>query len=108
MYSQILVPLDGSPMSEQILPYAQKFATAFRCPVELMHVVDPDTIDALVDAGRGRLNDTVSADLTKTSEEYLARVARSFFESLTFRCTVEPGVPPNPSSGEPRPTLEHW
>jgi nucleotide-binding universal stress UspA family protein len=93
MYSKILVPLDGSPLSEQILPYAQKFAGAFRCPVELMHIVDPDTIDTLVDAARGRLNDTVSADLTKTSEEYLARVARSFFTSSTSRCSVETGRP---------------
>lgn len=42
MYSKILVPLDGSKFSEQILPYARFFADAFRIPVTLLHVTHPD------------------------------------------------------------------
>jgi nucleotide-binding universal stress UspA family protein len=42
MYSKILVPLDGSSFSEQILPYARCFADAFRIPVELLRITDPD------------------------------------------------------------------
>ena len=42
MYSKILVPLDGSRVSEQILPYAGLFADAYGIPVELLGVMDPD------------------------------------------------------------------
>jgi len=41
MYSKILVPLDGSRVSEQILPYACLFAEAYGIPVELLRVTDP-------------------------------------------------------------------
>jgi nucleotide-binding universal stress UspA family protein len=42
MYSKILVPLDGSRFSEQILPYARCFADAYGSPVELLRITDPD------------------------------------------------------------------
>jgi nucleotide-binding universal stress UspA family protein len=41
MYSKILIPLDGSKLSEQILPYARLLAEAFGIPVELLRVNDP-------------------------------------------------------------------
>ena len=42
MYNKILVPLDGSNFSEQVLPYAHVFADAYRAPVELLRITDPD------------------------------------------------------------------
>jgi nucleotide-binding universal stress UspA family protein len=42
MYSKILVPLDGSHLSEQILPYARFLADAHGIPVELLRATDPD------------------------------------------------------------------
>jgi nucleotide-binding universal stress UspA family protein len=42
MYRKILVPLDGSSVAEQILPYARIFAEACAAPVELLRVEDPD------------------------------------------------------------------
>ena len=42
MYGKILVPLDGSRISEQILPYACLFADAYGIPVELLRITDPD------------------------------------------------------------------
>jgi nucleotide-binding universal stress UspA family protein len=42
MYTKILVPLDGSSFSEQILPYARVFAETGGIPVELLRVNDPD------------------------------------------------------------------
>lgn len=42
MYTKILVPLDGSSLAEQILPYARVFAEAFGIPMELLRVSDPD------------------------------------------------------------------
>lgn len=93
MYSKMLVPLDGSPNSEHILPYARSFAKAFRVPVELLHVIHPDTIEAFIDTARGRGNDVVHSDLMKTSGEYLNRIARSFPDSPSVQCMVEVGQP---------------
>jgi nucleotide-binding universal stress UspA family protein len=42
MYTKILVPLDGSSFSEQILPYARVFAETCGLPMELLRVNDPD------------------------------------------------------------------
>ena len=42
MYSKIIVPLDGSHLSEQILPYARFFGDAYSIPVELLRIADPD------------------------------------------------------------------
>jgi nucleotide-binding universal stress UspA family protein len=40
MYSKILVPLDGSPLAEQILPYVRLLAAACDIPVALLWVND--------------------------------------------------------------------
>lgn len=42
MYTQILVPLDGSRLSERTLPYARVFAETYGIPVELLRVNDTD------------------------------------------------------------------
>ncbi len=44
MYKRILVPLDGSHVSESVLPYARLFARTLKLPVELLRVVDPETL----------------------------------------------------------------
>ena len=42
MYSKVLVPLDGSKFSEQILPLVRRIAEAMLIPVELLLVTEPD------------------------------------------------------------------
>jgi nucleotide-binding universal stress UspA family protein len=42
VYQKIVVPLDGSSLAEQILPYARFFAEGCAAPVELLRVNDPD------------------------------------------------------------------
>jgi nucleotide-binding universal stress UspA family protein len=39
MYSQVLVPLDGSEASEQALPHAQSLAGAFGARVHLLQII---------------------------------------------------------------------
>lgn len=39
MYSQVLVPLDGSEVSERALPHAQSLANAFGAKVHLLQVI---------------------------------------------------------------------
>ena len=49
MYKNILVPLDGSPRAEAILPHIENLAKAHGAGVVLMHVFEPshDLIDAI-------------------------------------------------------------
>jgi len=44
MYRKILLPLDGSTLAEQILPYARVFAEAYGIPMTLLRVTDPEAI----------------------------------------------------------------
>jgi nucleotide-binding universal stress UspA family protein len=49
MYKKILVTLDGSRLSEAVLPYARAFARALKIPVELLQVIDPESVRILAD-----------------------------------------------------------
>lgn len=91
MYTKILVPLDGSRLSEGILPYARSFARALKAPVELLHVIGPEVISTFTDPGRGRYVDVVEADLKRDGREYLKRVAGSFAEPSRVSGSVEIG-----------------
>jgi len=42
MYKKILVPLDGSKLAEQVLPYARSLAEACGATITLLRVTDPD------------------------------------------------------------------
>ena len=43
MYNKILVPLDGSKLAEQVLPYARLLADAYGAVMTLLMVADPNT-----------------------------------------------------------------
>ena len=45
-YHQILVPLDGSLLSEYILPKVEQFAVAFGSKLTLLHVVSAEEMEA--------------------------------------------------------------
>ena len=40
MVKKILVPLDGSPSAEKVLPYARALAKRLALPIDLLEVVD--------------------------------------------------------------------
>ena len=44
MYKKILVPLDGSPLGGQALPYVRLLGTALKVPVELLRVYEPEPV----------------------------------------------------------------
>ncbi len=93
MYTKILVPLDGSELSERVLPYARPFAEALKVPVELLQVIDPAIIESLSDPERGRYIDIVEADMKSSVQSYLGQVASSFGGPLTVTCSLELGNP---------------
>ena len=65
MYPEIIVPLDGSELAEQVLPYTELFAGALAVPVELVQA-----FDILMTALRGsREYVTIRAHLERIGRE---------------------------------------
>ena len=93
MYTKIVVPLDGSQLSEGVLPYARSFSKALKIPVELLQVIEPETISAFTDLRHDRYVDTVEAGLRSSSLDYLGPVAGSFPDPLSVDCSVQIGNP---------------
>ncbi|HWP58616.1 MAG TPA: universal stress protein [Candidatus Acidoferrales bacterium] len=80
MYTRILVPLDGSKLAEQILPYARAFAVAFAARVDLLKVDDPEAMVPYLTPLAGN--------------EYLEKVSRGYFPaSVEVDRVVEAGKP---------------
>ena len=89
MYEKILLPLDGSPLSESALPYARFLATALQVPVELLHAIDPDIIAV---HGHPRYVDDekpLEEGLKDRSLRYLTKVESLFPEPARVSCSVE-------------------
>jgi len=80
MYRKILVPLDGSEISEGVLPHARFLARALEIPVELLHVIDPALLQPNSPPVQNR--------------EYLEKIAASFAGMTKVQSTVESGNPP--------------
>jgi nucleotide-binding universal stress UspA family protein len=77
MYQQILVPLDGSKLSESVLPYVRCLARALNVPVRLLHVNDPETVAGIANPSRG--------------EDYLRKIQNSVLKLLAVSSSVETG-----------------
>jgi Universal stress protein UspA and related nucleotide-binding proteins len=92
MYSKILIPLDGSPTSEKVLPFARILAHTLKLPVELLEVVDISAATAHVAADKARYLDTIIAEGERASREHLAEVAADF-AGVHVDCTVERARP---------------
>ena len=92
MYSKILLPLDGSTVAEQVLPYARFLAARLKVPVELLGVVDPAAIAVSGLTHNPRYVGKLTDEGRRASESYLARVGQTFPEKSVTR-RVEIGNP---------------
>ena len=72
MYSRILVPLDGSSLAEQVLPYARVLGKAFGAQVVLYGVFDPTFMEAVASSYAG---DPLSVKRRET-RDYLSSIER--------------------------------
>jgi nucleotide-binding universal stress UspA family protein len=73
MYKRALVPLDGSPVAESIMPFLMQIAGPLDMAVTLLRVVEP--LPPIVgDGGQPVIVDDVQAR-TRDAEEYLAPLA---------------------------------
>ncbi len=87
MYRQIFVPLDGSKTAENVLPYARFLMAKLKIPVRLISVVE---IPVSVNAEKLLYLDSLIERAVAMSQEYLARVAKSFV-GAKVTITVEKG-----------------
>ena len=72
MYKRIVVPLDGSALAEQALPYAVAQAERFGADIVLLKVLEPLPEATLVSPGAVRAAEEASAGLAR---DYLEGVA---------------------------------
>jgi nucleotide-binding universal stress UspA family protein len=86
MYNRILVPLDGSQLAEQALPYVRLLAKGIKCHTELLQVIEYSPAPAHPRQ--------VTANLTAEAQTYLKKAATSLKGSgLTVSYLVHHGDP---------------
>lgn len=77
MYHRILIPLDGSPVAEQVLPLAKMIAARFQSAVILFRVIEPIRERLRADCERLSAEDQI--ELLRTSAmEYLSTILHGF------------------------------
>jgi nucleotide-binding universal stress UspA family protein len=76
MFTRLLIPLDGSNTAEQALPWARAFAERFRLPVELLAVVDVESL--LTSVERARRFDKLVEQTSTEAKAYLERLSGRF------------------------------
>jgi nucleotide-binding universal stress UspA family protein len=78
MYTRMLIPLDGSKLAENVLPYARVLARALGLRIDLLSVVDSIDFARTANAGHVRDFDPLIEATTQEGKRYLERIARSF------------------------------
>jgi len=91
MYKKLLIPLDGSQLSEAILPYGRVLAKRLKIPVDLLRVIEREVIEVAVNAKQNYSIDDAEADLRTSCNDYLAVVAASFVETPEVNCFTSVG-----------------
>ena len=91
MYTRMLIPLDGSKLAENVLPYARALAGAMDLRMELLSVVDTMDFARTTHAGHVRDFDPIIEAAVREGGQYLENVARSFTGITVDNCVVEQG-----------------
>ena len=92
MYKKILVPLDGSKISEGVLPYARALAAAANIPVQLLQVTELETPIPSVVSQQDRAHNILTTERGRDGD-YLKEIAASFPDPAAVSCSVRIGKP---------------
>lgn len=77
MYIRILVPLDGSRLSEQVTPFVRPLAKKLTAHVKLFRVIEP--VDpGLADPAHGRFLDQIATSMRNQAEDSLGNIRSAF------------------------------
>lgn len=93
MFTKILVPLDGSKLSERVLPYAKSLAQGLKIPMELLAVVDADAVVSLA-VDSESYKEALFAERKKLARNYLKNIANMLVDGFHAERFVEAGKPP--------------
>ncbi len=86
----ILVPLDGSPLAEQVLPYAGIIARALHVPVRLLHVINTAVLQRV--PTRTSTGATIVAQLEQAAHSYMDHLMQQLdLSGLTVEPHLERG-----------------
>lgn len=92
MYKRVLVPLDGSPLAEAVIPFLTEIAGPLDMSIVLLRVLEP-VPPVVVEGLRQALID-VSAARTRDARIYLAGVAATLqARGIETSCEVRSGRP---------------
>jgi nucleotide-binding universal stress UspA family protein len=94
MYTRILIPLDGSSLAEQVLPYGRFLAKALAVPVQLLKVIDLEALDSASGRSAEAFGDAPLSRMIESTQAYLEMTAQSF-ASDQISCSVAAGTPPD-------------
>jgi len=93
MFTRILVPLDGSELAEQVLPYVRILGKGLQARVELLRVFEPVS-PSLADPAHGLYLDRIIASVRTQMQDYVENVADSLRkDGLTVSTIVHEGNP---------------
>lgn len=92
MYTKLLVPLDGSDVSEKVLPFARWLAETLNLAVEFLEVVDISAASLHIAADKARYLDALISAGERASKKHLRDIAGQF-SGMKVSCTVTRGSP---------------
>jgi nucleotide-binding universal stress UspA family protein len=95
MYKKILVPLDGSPIAECVIPHIEAIAKACGSDVELISVIEPIEIPtrgriALTDEDMNRITSDIKKEIHKYLDSISDRLNRSGIKTNPVILTGKP------------------
>jgi nucleotide-binding universal stress UspA family protein len=73
MYRRILVPLDGSELAEQVVPYARLLGRSLKANIELLRITEPVPPE-VGDILRGKYPHEIAAGLQHRAKQYLDKI----------------------------------
>ncbi len=105
MYKRVLVPLDGSELAEQVLPFAVLVAKALSSQMVLLRIFE-SVPEQWADPAHGRYLDQLTSSFRNQAVEYLEGIAAPLRQDgLTVTCSAHEGNPAdliiNEASREP-------
>lgn len=90
--SDVVLPLDGSPLAEQAVPHANAMAARFGANVSLIRVVTRPTMAAIEPEALAYYFE-LEAELATTAEQYLQEQAARFDAGIEVTTKVVRGLP---------------
>jgi nucleotide-binding universal stress UspA family protein len=93
MYRRILVPLDGSTLAENVVPYARLLGRALKASIELLRVTEPVPPE-VGDILKGKYPHEIAGGLQHQARQYLDKLTPSTSRGgIKVTCRVEEGSP---------------